>query len=337
MSNPSFPSLTGSLSEQLFTVTAGTTSTSNTYGPKTIIKGSNLRFYSPDISIIVDNDSIGFFVPNFSSGVGPTGPASTVPGPTGPIGLPGPTGPASTVPGPTGPTSTTPGPTGPASTVPGPTGPISTTPGPTGPAGLQGPTGPASTVPGPTGPAGGQILTTIGGLIGYNGVSEAELLPAFVASRTPVLITDSVQPLGLAWTTNPSFDSLTLGGAAVTYATVSFSLPVSLTGSSIVAAGAFNLIGQVTRIGNMTTLHCAGLTITADVNGGTTIAAGNLASTYFPISPVRGVVGNGTLPGTALFYVIDISTGGLITIYVTSSSVSGTPYSFNPFTISWTN
>ena len=44
-------------------------------------------------------------VPVYRTLYGPTGPASTVPGPTGP------TGPASTVPGPTGPT----GPTGPAS------------------------------------------------------------------------------------------------------------------------------------------------------------------------------------------------------------------------------
>lgn len=43
-----------------------------------------------------------------ASGVGPTGPASTVPGPTGPtgpgVGATGPTGPASSVTGPTGPT-----------------------------------------------------------------------------------------------------------------------------------------------------------------------------------------------------------------------------------------
>jgi hypothetical protein len=81
---------------------------------------------------------------------GPTGAASTVPGPTGPA---GPTGAASTVPGPTGPA----GPTGAASTVAGPTGPAgptgaaSTVAGPTGPAG---PTGAASTIAGPTGPQG---------------------------------------------------------------------------------------------------------------------------------------------------------------------------------------
>jgi len=99
---------------------------------------------------------------------GPTGAASTVPGPTGPAGSPGAD---STVPGPTGPAgspgadSTVPGPTGPASTVPGPTGPPGSDAGYTGPVGPTGPpgisvTGPAgapgagSTVPGPTGPAG---------------------------------------------------------------------------------------------------------------------------------------------------------------------------------------
>lgn len=78
--------------------------------------------------------------------IGPTGPASTVPGPagpTGPYGLRGeqgdmgPAGPASTVPGPAGPAGPY-GPTGPvgrASTVPGPAGPV-------GPAGPYGPTGP---------------------------------------------------------------------------------------------------------------------------------------------------------------------------------------------------
>lgn len=91
---------------------------------------------------------------------GPTGAASTVPGPTGPAGSPGAD---STVPGPTGPASTVPGPTGPPGSDAGYTGPV----GPTGPAGMSitGPpgisvTGPAgapgagSTVPGPTGPTG---------------------------------------------------------------------------------------------------------------------------------------------------------------------------------------
>lgn len=83
---------------------------------------------------------------------GPTGAASTVPGPTGPAGSPGAD---STVPGPTGPASTVPGPTGPPGSDAGYTGPV----GPTGPPGIS-VTGPAgapgadSTVPGPTGPTG---------------------------------------------------------------------------------------------------------------------------------------------------------------------------------------
>ena len=60
--------------------------------------------------------------------IGPTGPASTVPGPTGATGD---AGQASTVPGPTGAT-------GPASTVPGPTGPAGGPTGPTGSAGSGG-------------------------------------------------------------------------------------------------------------------------------------------------------------------------------------------------------
>jgi hypothetical protein len=86
--------------------------------------------------------------------LGPTGPVSTTPGPTGASGAPstvtGPTGisgEASTVPGPTGAS-------GEASTVPGPTGAsgeASTVPGPTGATGAS---GAPSTVPGPTGPTG---------------------------------------------------------------------------------------------------------------------------------------------------------------------------------------
>ncbi len=97
--------------------------------------------------------------PTGASVTGPTGAASTVPGPTGPQGdsITGPTGAASTVPGPTGPQGATgptgasiTGPTGAASTIPGPTGPQ----GNTGPTGAQGPTGDASTIPGPTGSTG---------------------------------------------------------------------------------------------------------------------------------------------------------------------------------------
>jgi len=80
---------------------------------------------------------------------GPTGAASTVPGPTGPAGSPGAD---STVPGPTGPASTVPGPTGPPGSDAGYTGPV----GPTGPAGMSitGPTGPPGSDAGYTGPVG---------------------------------------------------------------------------------------------------------------------------------------------------------------------------------------
>jgi hypothetical protein len=88
---------------------------------------------------------------------GPTGPASTVAGPTGPTGagITGSTGPASTVTGPTG--ATGPSVTG-ATGNTGTTGPT----GQTGPTGIGGPgatgatgyTGPQSTVTGPQGPTG---------------------------------------------------------------------------------------------------------------------------------------------------------------------------------------
>jgi hypothetical protein len=112
-----------------------------------------------------------------SGDIGPPGPASQVPGPSGPqgvSGLQGPPGLDSNVPGPIGPTgpSGPPGVSGPASTVPGPSGPrgegisgppgpASTVPGPAGPAGQQGvsgPTGAASTVPGPSGPPGESVV-----------------------------------------------------------------------------------------------------------------------------------------------------------------------------------
>jgi hypothetical protein len=66
-------------------------------------------------------------------------------GQRGPTGATGPTGAASTVPGPKGDT--------------GATGPVSTVPGPQGPKGDTGATGAASTVPGPLGPAGFSTVT----------------------------------------------------------------------------------------------------------------------------------------------------------------------------------
>ena len=125
---------------------------------------------------------------------GPTGPASTVTGPTGlagptgvagPTGATGSTGAASTVTGPTGPTGVgSTGPTGsigPASTVTGPTGPLST--GPTGP---SGPAGAASTVTGPTGPAGVAGPTGATGATGAASTAAGPTGPTGVAGAAGV-------------------------------------------------------------------------------------------------------------------------------------------------------
>jgi hypothetical protein len=101
---------------------------------------------------------------------GPTGADSVTTGPTGPVQT-GPTGADSIITGPTGPVQTGPtGPTGADSIITGPTGPVQT--GPTGSASITtGPTGPVQTGPtgadsiitgptGPTGPTGAQSITT---------------------------------------------------------------------------------------------------------------------------------------------------------------------------------
>jgi hypothetical protein len=122
---------------------------------------------------------------------GPTGSASTVPGPAGPIGPVGPTGPtgsSSTVPGPVGPV-------GPASTVPGPAGPTgsaSTVPGPAGPIGPVGPTGPtgsASTVPGPVGPVG--PASTVPGPTGPAGENAANNLQKIISGNYSIVASDN--------------------------------------------------------------------------------------------------------------------------------------------------
>jgi hypothetical protein len=98
-----------------------------------------------------------------SNGTGPTGPQSTITGPTGPTGYQhtGPTGPQSTITGFTGPTGIAgfTGPTGPQSTITGPTGRTGAVgrtgyTGPTGMTGYTGPTGPQSVITGPTGRTG---------------------------------------------------------------------------------------------------------------------------------------------------------------------------------------
>lgn len=93
---------------------------------------------------IGDGQSPWTALPYYSGITGATGADSTVPGPTGSIGITGPTG--ST--GPTGANSTVPGPTG-SSGATGATGPQGST-GPAGPTGQQGPTGPTGQQ-GPTG------------------------------------------------------------------------------------------------------------------------------------------------------------------------------------------
>ncbi len=129
-------SLTSALNANEYSILAG----ANTL--KKLTAGTN-------VSIDDTSDALVFnVVGNIGVGnaTGPTGPQSTVMGPTGPQGT-GPTGPTSDVTGPTGPQMT--GPTGPQ--VTGPTGPQSNVTGPTGPQ-MTGPTGPQSNVTGPTGP-----------------------------------------------------------------------------------------------------------------------------------------------------------------------------------------
>lgn len=92
----------------------------------------------------------------FQGATGPTGPANSIVGGTGPDGGRGPTGAA----GPTGIT----GPTGPTSTVTGPTGPSGQ-----GPTGTTGPTGTLGTAQ--TGPAGNAMQLPINFASGSTGVS----------------------------------------------------------------------------------------------------------------------------------------------------------------------
>lgn len=73
MSVPIFPSLGGN-GNQLFTISSSVSSTGTSlFGPKLITVGSNIRIYSPDLSIVVDDNGIGIFGSG-GSGIGPTGP-----------------------------------------------------------------------------------------------------------------------------------------------------------------------------------------------------------------------------------------------------------------------
>jgi hypothetical protein len=87
MSVPNFPPLGPVLvNNTLFSVGSSTTPTGPLPYIKPILNGSTLRFYSPDINIVLDTNGIGFFLSGGGGSPGPTGPASTVPGPTGPMG-----------------------------------------------------------------------------------------------------------------------------------------------------------------------------------------------------------------------------------------------------------
>jgi len=184
---------------------------------------------------------------------GATGPASTVVGPTGPIGATGdtgPTGPASTAVGPTGvngPTGATgdTGPTGPASTVVGPTGATGATgAGLTGATGATGPTG----IDGATGVAGatGATGATGVGAVGPTGTDGA----AGTAGPTGV-----TGPTGSIGTTGPAGDqyattsvtSMTIIAGSVTFTVVDLGLAYSIGQTVIIANSAANqMIGTIT-------------------------------------------------------------------------------------------
>lgn len=151
--------------------------------------------------VVNENNSINVVYGTANPFVGPTGPASTVPGPTGPQGARGPTGEAGAVglvgsTGPTGPQSIVPGPqgaqgnpggvgaTGPQGAA-GAAGAASTVPGPTGAQGSAGPTGAtgaASTVAGPTG-AQGSVGPT--GPTGAQGAASTVTGPTGAVSTVP--------------------------------------------------------------------------------------------------------------------------------------------------------
>lgn len=137
-------------------------------------------------------------IPGPTGATGPTGADSQVTGPTGPRGITGPTGSAgadSQVAGPTGPDGAT-GPTGPGIT--GPQGAI----GPTGNIGVAGPTG--ATGPSITGPTGMSITGPTGpGVTGPSGPIGPTGLSGQTGATGPTGGNGPTGPIGLQGVTGP--------------------------------------------------------------------------------------------------------------------------------------
>ena len=144
-----------------------------------------------------------------TGGVGPTGAASTVTGPTG-ASITGPTGPQGSA-GSTGAASLVTGPTGPGIT--GPTGPASTVTGPTGPLGT-GPTGAASTVTGPAGSfADAQAVSAKSASYTLQG-SDAGTMLTFSSSSAMVITVPNTS--SVSWATGTHVDVARIGTGGVT-------------------------------------------------------------------------------------------------------------------------
>jgi hypothetical protein len=224
----------------------------------------NVWFNSSDGRFYVYYD--GFWVESLSNEAGPTGPtgaASTVPGPTGPI---GPTGADSTVPGPTGATGDT-GPTGPQ----GPTGPSGGPTGPQGDTGPQGPTGPSGGPTGPQGDTGPQGPTGPTGDTGPAGGTVAVTNP--ITSTGPTgAITLGFNETGFAKLDGATFSGLVTTSEGITNAQQKNALVASGFNS---ASGSFAHASRVVM-----TAVATGSTAPTTRPDGTALVAGDVWISY---------------------------------------------------------